>query len=53
MFKVGDSATLASGGPVLKVIGLSPSGRVWCEWEADGGRMEEASFFPAMLRPAS
>jgi uncharacterized protein YodC (DUF2158 family) len=53
MFKIGDKAVLASGGPVLEVIGISPNGRVWCQWEKDGGRVEEASFPPAMLRPVS
>jgi uncharacterized protein YodC (DUF2158 family) len=56
MFNIGDKAWLKSSGPVIEVIGFSPNGRVWCQWESAAGLIEEASFLPEMLcldRPAA
>jgi uncharacterized protein YodC (DUF2158 family) len=53
VFKIGDNVVLASGGPVLKVIGVSPNGLILCEWKIAGGVIEEASFPPAMLQLAT
>jgi uncharacterized protein YodC (DUF2158 family) len=53
MFKIGDTVVLVSGGPDMRVIGFSPSGRVWCQWECADGWVEEASFVPETLRQAS
>jgi uncharacterized protein YodC (DUF2158 family) len=50
-FRLGQLVKLASGGPGMKIIGFSPNGRVWCQWEQSGGRMEEASFRPDLLIP--
>lgn len=50
--KIGDHVVLKSGGPVMTVIGLSASGKVWCEWDAVSPDPGDASFLPAMLRPA-
>jgi uncharacterized protein YodC (DUF2158 family) len=52
VLKIDDLVVLVSGGPELKVIGLSPNGRVWVQWETAHGQLEEASFRPEMLRPA-
>jgi uncharacterized protein YodC (DUF2158 family) len=48
-FCLGQIVMLKSGGPAMKVIGFSPGGRVWCEWEQVDGIKDEASFVPAML----
>lgn len=48
-FKVGETAMLKSGGPAMNVIGISPRGRVWCEWPREGGYVDELSFHPATL----
>ena len=52
MFKIGDAVLLVSGGPIMHVIGISPNGRIWCEWDRRG-QLEEASFVPQSLRRAS
>jgi uncharacterized protein YodC (DUF2158 family) len=51
-FKIDELVFLASGGPPMKVIGVSPNGRIWCQWDC-GGITDEASFFPEMLRRAT
>lgn len=52
-FKIGDAVVLASGGPTMRVIGFSPNGRVWCEWDRPPLPVEEASFVPETLRRAT
>ena len=47
-FKIGDRVILKSGGPTMKVIGHSPNGNVWCEWQGSMG-VEEASFTPETI----
>ena len=47
----GQRVRLASGGPTMTVIGFSPNGRVWVEWENVDGCTEEASFVPEALVP--
>jgi uncharacterized protein YodC (DUF2158 family) len=49
--QLGQLVMLASGGPPMKIIGFSPRGNVWCEWETADGIPTEASFPPAALRP--
>ncbi len=50
-FQIGQTVKLASGGPDMKVIGHSPNGRIWCQWEQADGWIEEASFVPETLLP--
>ena len=39
-WKIGDKVRLVSGGPEMTVIGFSPRGNVWCEWEVEPGEWE-------------
>lgn len=48
-FAIGDKARLNSGGPIMTVIGISPSGKIWCQWEQSDGEIDDASFDKAML----
>lgn len=49
-FNLGDIVQLKTGGPDMRVIGFSPNGRVWCDW--DSGIIDwknEGSFVPESL----
>lgn len=50
MFNLDDVVVLNSGGPMMKVIGFSHNGRVWCEWKNSDGFVEEASFNPETIK---
>ena len=53
MFKIGDKVKLVIGGPILTVIGLSPtSGRIWCEWHDSDEMLNDDSFAPETLKLA-
>jgi uncharacterized protein YodC (DUF2158 family) len=50
-FKCGDTVKLVSGGPEMRVIGFSPNGRIWCDWESSSiEHREEGSFVPESLK---
>lgn len=49
-FKIGDRVILKSGGLSMTVIGISPNGRLWCEW--DHHVVGDSSFTPDMLEAA-
>lgn len=50
-FRLGDVVGLASGGPLMKVIGFSPNENIWCQWRWRDC-IEEHSFAPSLLRHA-
>ena len=47
--EVGDIVLFNSGDPQMKVIGVGPRGKVWCEWEVSAGKYDDLSFPPECL----
>ena len=51
-FKVGDTARLNSGGPLMTVVYVSEHGAVTCAWFSSDGSSSESSFPSACLTRA-
>jgi uncharacterized protein YodC (DUF2158 family) len=45
----GRKVMLPSGETLMTVIGTGRDGRVWCDWEDDGGGVRAAAFAPEDL----
>lgn len=52
-FEIGAQVMLNSGGPTMAVIGISPTGKLWCQWKQRDGTPDDGSFYPAMVKRAN